>query len=420
MEIRFLGGAREVGKSAILVKGRSQHLLLDYGASPGREEPSFPMPVRPRDIHSLLLTHAHLDHSGGTPMMFLQPGVKLVTTRLSLELSMLLLENFIHLSGPYLPFESLDVLSMSTSAAPINVNDEVKIGDEFTARFPSSGHIPGGTTIILHNDGKKVLYTGDINLIDSQLLYGADLSFGELDAVITESTYSQVDHTPREQTDNEFVNFANAVVERGGTLLVPAFSVGRAQEIACLLCSRNFKHTIAMDGMALKTNEILTRYQEDLRDPKLFRKTLATIEPIIGWNHRRKMVKRPSVIIAPAGMMDGGNVVFYRENVSGNPKNGIAVVSYQAEGSAGRLLLDKGISMIKGKPTQVRAEIRRFDFSGHAGRTELLEMFRHVKGNPKVYAIHGDNGACEKFAKDITDRYGFEATAPQVGDRITI
>ncbi len=227
MEVTFLGGAREVGKSALLVSGgKGKQVLLDYGAQTSRE-PSFPMHVQPRDVDSILLTHAHLDHSGGTPLFFLRDGVKLVTTGLSLELSTLLLQDFIKLSGFYLPFEYIDLLTMSKNTERVKVNDEREVAGEFKARFPSSGHIPGGTTVVLENDGKKLMYTGDINLQDSQLLKGADTDFGELDAVITESTYSQVDHEPREKIETEFVSFANEVVERGGVLLVPAFSVGR-------------------------------------------------------------------------------------------------------------------------------------------------------------------------------------------------
>jgi putative mRNA 3-end processing factor len=419
MELTFLGGAREVGKSAILVKGDGTKILLDYGAQTGHE-PSFPMHVQPKDVHSILLTHAHLDHSGGVPLFFLREGVRLVTTGLTLELSTLLLSDFIKLSGFYLPFEYIDLLTMSKNTQKISINQELEVGKEFQARFPSSGHIPGGTTIILEHKKKRLLYTGDINLRDSQLLKGADLEFGELDAVVTESTYSQVEHGPRQKIEDDFVSFAQEVVERGGVLLVPAFSVGRAQEIACLLRSRNFKHPVAMDGMALKTNEILFRYQDSLRDPELFRKTMESIDVVSGWSHRKRLVKTPSVIISPAGMLAGGASVFYNEHLATQSRNGISIVAFQVPGSPGRTLLDKGLTVINGKTTQVKAEVRRFDFSGHAGRSELLEIFQHVKGSPKVYAIHGDGPSCEMFAQEIHEKYGLTASAPVIGDKIIV
>ncbi len=419
MEVTFLGGAREVGKSAILVKGNHTNLLLDYGAQTTKE-PSFPMHVQPKDVHSVLLTHAHLDHSGGAPLFFLRDGVNLVTTGLSLELSMLLLEDFIKLSGFYLPFEFIDLLTMEKNTKRIKIGDSVEIGSEFTATFPNSGHIPGGATIVLTHQGKKLLYTGDINMRESQLLSGADLKFEELDAIIIESTYSQVDHEPRQKIEDDFVSFAKEVVERGGVLLVPAFSVGRAQEVACLLRSRNFPHPVAMDGMALKANEILFRYQENLRDSSLFRKAIQGLDSVSGWSRRKKLVRTPGVIISPAGMLGGGASVFYNSEISGQTRNGIAIVAFQVPGTPGRTLLDKGLTLINGRPTQVKAEIKRFDFSGHAGRTELFQLFEHVKGNPKVYTVHGDGNSCEKFAVEIKERFGFEASAPQIGDKIVV
>lgn len=419
MEVTFLGGAKEVGKSAILVKGNKNQIVLDYGANTGKI-PSFPMHVKPREVHSVLLSHAHLDHSGGVPLFFLREGVKLVTTGLTLELSSLLLQDFIKLSGFYLQFEYIDLLTMSKNTERVNVGEEREVAGEFRARFPSSGHIPGGTTIIVENDGRKLLYTSDVNLRDSQLISGLDTNFGELDAVITESTYAMADHEPREKTESEFVTFANEVVERGGVLLVPAFSVGRAQEIACLLRAKNFRHTVAMDGMALKTNEILFRYQESLRDAELFRKAMEDLQVVSGWSERKKLVKTPSVIISPAGMLMGGASVFYNQQISQDSRNGISIVAFQVPGSPGRTLLDRGMTLMGGKLVPVKAEIRRFDFSGHSGRSELFEMISRLKGKPKVYATHGDGDSCEKFAKEITERFGFETAAPDVGTTISV
>ena len=189
---------------------------------------------------------------------------------------------------------------------------------------------PEVQTILLENDGRRLLYTSDVNLRDSQLIAGMDTDFGEVDAVITESTYAMTDHEPRDKIENDFVAFANEVVERGGVLLVPAFSVGRAQEIACLLRAKNFRHKVAMDGMALKTNEILFRYQEFLRDPELFRKAMESIEVVQGWSERKKLTRAPGVIISPAGMLMGGASVFYNQALSQEERNGISIVAFKS------------------------------------------------------------------------------------------
>ncbi|MGQ9718312.1 MAG: MBL fold metallo-hydrolase [Nitrososphaerales archaeon] len=414
MKIVFLGATREVGRSGFLVKTRKGNALLDYGVQPTRE-PAFPMHVQPKDVDAVLLTHAHLDHSGAIPLFFISERTELYATDLTIELTKLLIEDFLKISGFYLPFEYIDLLSMIRRAHGLKLYEQIQIKG-LTAKFLEAGHIPGSASIILEGEGKRVLYTGDIHTCDSLLLRSADAEFGELDVVITESTYANANHPPREDVEKEFVEFVREVVERGGTLLVPAFSVGRAQEVACVLKKYNFPHPVAMDGMALKTNEILFRYQEYLRDPTLFRKSIESIELITSWSQRRHIVKTPSVIISPAGMLVGGASVFYNQTISKNPKNAITIVSYQIPGTPGRTLLDKGIAIINGKPKKVKAEVRRFDFSFHSGRKELLEMFKEVKGSPKVYTVHGDEENCVKLAEELNIEIGLDAIAPKTGD----
>ena len=116
----------------------------------------------------------------------------------------------------------------------------------------------------------------------------------------------------------------------------------------------------------------------------------------------------------------GGASVFYNEYLSQSERNGISIVAFQVPGTPGRTLLDKGLTMFKGKPTKVKAEVRRFDFSGHSGRSDLFGMFSKIKGSPRVYAVHGDGNSCEIFAREITERFGFEASAPQIGDKISV
>src|SRR5439155_1734578 len=179
-----MGAAKEVGRSAFLVNCDHTNILMDYGVLLKRE-PIFPMHIMPKELDAVVITHAHLDHSGFVPSLYL--------------------------SG-----------------------------------------------------------TGDINTRGSKLLRPADLDFGEIDMMITESTYSQTEQQPREEAEKDLIEYANDVIERGGTLFIPSFSVERAQEIACVLKSYNFKHKVVMDGMALKANQIMSRHPAFLKDPDMF------------------------------------------------------------------------------------------------------------------------------------------------------
>jgi putative mRNA 3-end processing factor len=414
MELSILGGAEEVGRSAFLIKGKKNNVLLDYGVQLARV-PIFPIHVMPKEIDGILLSHAHLDHSGATPLFSLSNNNILYGTDVTLELSELLIKDFIKISGFYLPFEYIDLIHMLKNAKRLSFGDKVGIG-EFNAHFLEAGHIPGASTILLEAGNKRLLYTGDFNLKDTPLLRKSEKDFGELDAVITESTYATANHPSSFEVEKSFIEYVKKIVEEKGVVLVPAFSVGRAQEIACVLKKHSFPYTVSMDGMALKTNEILLRHQEYLRDSDLFRKSIENIELITSWSQRRRLIKTPSVIISPAGMLVGGASVFYNSEISKNPRNAITIVSFQIPGTPGRTLLEKKIAIIKGKPTKVKADVRRFDFSSHSGKDDLFDLFKKIEGSPRVFTVHGDRANCKKFADDLKNEIGLDAVAPKIGD----
>lgn len=418
MELKVLGGAREVGRSAFLLKSRRASILLDYGAET-RQEPAFPMHVSPKDVDALFLTHAHLDHSGGMPLFYIRRGPELYSTPLTMEITELLIKDFIHLSGFYLPFDYIDLENMLRRATGVKNGGEVVIGD-MTVKFVDAGHIPGSSMFLIEADGKRILYTGDVNSTDTALLKGTRPEIGELDLLVTESTYALEEHPDREETEKALVSFLREIVEGGGTVLVPAFSVGRAQEVACILKKHHFPHKVYMDGMALKANEILLRHKDYLRDPKLFVSAMRDVESVRSWSMRRKIVKERCVIIAPAGMLSGGTAVFYNSEVSKNPRNGVVIVAYQVPGTPGRALLEERVAIIGGRPRKVKARVGRFDLSSHSGRSQLLELVKRVKGNPKVLTIHGEEKNCIGFAKDIREIFGFDAHAPVAGETVRI
>ncbi len=420
MKVKVLGAAKEVGRSAFLVNCNNTNILMDYGVLLKRE-PIFPMHVKPKEVDAVVITHAHLDHSGFVPSLYLSGStdIPVLGTLPTFELSELLIEDMIKLSGFYLPFEYLDLMTMLKSSKNLQYREPYMVNDT-KVTLHESGHVVGGATVEVSYEGKKVFYTGDINTRGSKLLRPADLDLGDIDLMIIESTYSQTEQQPREEAEKDLIAFANEVIERGGTLFIPSFSVERAQEIACVLKAYNFKYKVVMDGMALKANQIMSRHPTFLKDPEMFRRAIGEAEWIQGWSRRRKVVNEPCAIISPAGMLVGGSAIFYMQQMSDSDKNGIALVSYQGEGTPGRLLLDKKVANIDGKIKKCYADVKRFEFSGHNSRHELFEILDRVTGNPKVLTVHGDGPSCVKFADEIREKYGYDAHAPDQGEIIEV
>ena len=419
MKITILGSGKEVGRSGFLVTSNNTNILLDYGVMLKRE-PSFPIHVRPKDISSVVLTHAHLDHSGNIPSLFLSgSNISVLGTNPTFELSDLLIEDMLKISGSYLPFEYADLNNMMSHSKTLQYKEKHLVNDMEITLY-ETGHIIGGSSILVEVEGKRIFYTGDINKRGSKLLRPADLDLPEVDILIIESTYSQTEQAPREESEKNLVQFAYDVIERGGTLFIPAFSVERAQEIACVLKATNFKHRISMDGMALKANEIMLRNPSFLRDPDGFKKIITEVEWVKGWQRRKHLVKEPGVIISPAGMLVGGTALFYLQEIAKNPNNGIALVSYQGKGTPGRLLLEKGLVSYNGKTKKSLAEVKHYEFSGHSSRTELFEILGKIKGNPRVLTVHGDDMSCTKFASEIKEKHGFDAIAPDNGQIVEV
>lgn len=378
-------------------------------------EPGFPMHVPPREVDAIIATHGHLDHCGAIPMFHIRGHTPVYGNPLTFELAELLISDFIHLSSYYLPYEYLDLQSMMKCSVGVAYRKPIRIGDLELELF-NAGHIPGGAQVLLRSTGERILYTSDFNTEKTRLLSGADLGYDDLNVMIIESTYATEDHADRTELERKFLTRVTEVVERGGVVLVPAFGVGRSQEILCILAAYHFEYPITIDGMAMKTNEILMRYPEYLQDPKLFTDAIHMANWVHGWKERRKATGVPGVIIAPAGMLKGGSAVFYMQKLAKKKDNAIFLVSYQVPGTPGRELLEKRRSIIDGAARKVEAEVERFDFSSHCGRQQLCETMKNVKGNPTVFVVHGAEGNCQNFAGWIEKEVGLKASAPKAGE----
>ena len=422
MEIKVLGAAGEVGRSAFQVNCDGTNFLLDYGVMFGKPRgapPTYPLHVKPRDIDSVIITHAHLDHSGCVPSLFVSGNCNVYGTAPTFDLSKLLIQDMIKIEKNAHSFGIPEIDNMMQKAKTIGFKEKIIRGDA-SFELRSSGHVIGGSTVLVESNNKKLFYTGDINLRGSRLLPPADLDIGEMDMVITESTYSQQNQMPRKDSEKGLIDFANEVMDRKGTLFIPSFSVERSQEVASVLINAGFKHKIIMDGMALKVNEVLLKYPEYLRNPEIFKDVISKVVAVRDHNERKKALNEPCVVISPAGMLVGGNAVYYLQELSFNDKNGIALVSYQGEGTPGKKLLDTGKVQTRGKDLNVKAEVKQFQFSGHADRDSLFEMIKNLKGNPKIMTVHGDDISCTRFAEEIHEKFGFEAHAAKLDQKITI
>ena len=421
MNVKVLGAAREVGRSGFLIDCDGTNLLLDYGVMFGRRgsPPQYPSHVKPKDIDSVIITHAHLDHSGYVPSLFVSGHCNVYATPPTLELTQLLIEDMLKIEKNFHPFDLPELNNMIKNAKEIGFREKIKRGNA-TFELRSSGHVIGGGTVLVESDNKRVFYTGDIHPKGSRMLKEADLDIGKIDLVITESTYSQTVQMPRKQSEDGLVEFANEVMDRKGILFVPAFSVERSQEIACVLRNAGFKHKVIMDGMALKVNEIMFRYLEYLRDPKVFADSINRAVSIRNNRERKNALLEPCVVISPAGMLVGGNAVYYLQELAFDSKNGIALVSYQGDGTPGKKLLETGKVETRGRDLKVSAEVRQFEFSGHADKNELFNLIKNIEGNPKVLTVHGDDESCTKFAQEIHEKLGLEAYSPKVDELIKV
>jgi len=416
--ISFLGDPDKVGRAAYLIRG-SKSILIDYGVELTKP-PKFPILVPPHYIDLFILSHSHLDHIGAAPTLYLHGNIPALMTKPTLELGELLIKDFIKLSGEYLPYEYLDFMNLANNTHFLTYKKNFSIND-VSITFLDAGHIPGSCQVIVEIDGKRILYTGDINTYDTRLQNVADLNYEEeFDVVIIESTYAADVHPPRKKLERLFVKTAEEVVEDGGIALVPAFAVGRSQEILLILYHRKFSYNITMDGMALEATKILLNNPGYIKNYKVLKKAFKKIRKVYRWKERKKVIKEPGLIIAPAGMLGGGAAVYYINKLYKDPKNAIFLVGYQAPGSPGRNLLEARKLKIEEREKEVVASIYYMQFSAHTDSNGLKKVLSSLRGDPKIYIVHGERRGREALYRIASEEYGFKAYMPMTGEKYEV
>ncbi|MGI0100637.1 MAG: MBL fold metallo-hydrolase [Candidatus Micrarchaeaceae archaeon] len=416
MLMRFLGGAQEVGRSAILIKDRKS-LLLDYGIKINHK---IEYPTAMPEVDAIVLSHAHLDHSGFVPALYNEMLIPAFGTEPTLKMSELLLNDSLNIAKKehmQQRFHKRQIATMMRRYTSLDYHSPIDMGN-FSIELFDSGHICGSAITLLEmkNGGKhsRIVYTGDYKLGQQMLHKGAEIVKG--DVLITESTYATREHPDRNLLEKEFIGKVKETLDSNGTVLLPVFAVGRSQEILTLLYRHGLTQYTYLDGMARAATSIVLKYSTFVSNADALSKAVKETSIIGDRSERGEALESPSIILTTAGMLTGGPVLDYITRLRRN--SSILLTGYQVEGSNGRTLMDSGTVVIDGKKMHIDANVSYYDMSAHAGMSDLRE---YVKGSEPsvVICVHGDRENAIKLADDLRLE-GYEAHAPKVDDVIKL
>lgn len=405
--VEVLGGGGEVGRMAVLVKGSRNNILLDYGINFDYEgRPVFPLHVRPRDITAVVLSHAHLDHCGALPELYISSTPPLYTTPLTAELAEIMFKDTVKLSGYYLPYEDEEVRNALRFVRPMNYGEALELNGD-SVQLLNAGHVPGSSMVLMSIDGYRILFTGDFNLEQSNLLNGADIASvpRDVDVVIMEATYAGGTHPPRDRLEKEFIEAVKSTIDEGGSVLIPSFTIGRTQELLVTLIKHGVTDVpIYVDGLARIANRIISKYPQFLRDPNLYAKAISYSSEVMGNYYRRRVLRDQAIIISPAGMLKGGAAAYYLRRIAGDRRNAVILPSYQAPDSPGFELLSRGVVRIDGEEIKVNAKVYWFDFSAHSGLRELMNFINYFSEGTRFIIVHANPSNAVRLSGSFENR----------------
>ena len=436
MKIKFFGAAREVGRSCILVESSNTKILLDCGVKLGEKE-EYPIikDDELNDVDAIIVTHAHLDHIGYLPHVF-STGWKgfVYATKPTFELSNVLISDYLRISNPS-NITKEGLARMQRGFKLVEYHKEFHIND-LKLRIIPAGHILGSGLIEISGEGKKLLYTGDINLRKTRLLDAAHVEHLHADILLTESTYggdNDIFPSEREQLGN-MLKSIKETIQKGGKIIIPSFAVGRAEEVLFVLDDYIRSGLLPMvsiyvDGMINKAmrihrhNVIYCREELQKRilmsedDP--FKSKNFNIIDTKGSRSRAIHEDEAGIIVTTSGMMTGGPVMKYVEKLAGNELNKLILVGYQAEGTPGRKLADGAKELeINGRKVSIKMAVELYHLSAHADRPQLQKLVSDLEGLKKVFVIHGEEKKSEEFARYLSNRY--EAHVPKLGEEYIV
>jgi hypothetical protein len=445
--ITSLGGFREVGRSCLFLQTPNSKVLLDCGVNvAGADEKSaYPYLNVPEfvldDLDAVIISHAHLDHSGFLPYLYHYgyEGPVYCTTPTRDLMTLLQLDHIdiAHREDSPLPFNVKHVKKSIKHTITLDYGEVTDIAPDIRLTLHNAGHILGSAMAHMHiGDGQhNMVYTGDFKFERSRLLEPSVFKFPRIESLVMESTYGGHDdvQTSRNNAEKDLIKTIYNTLQRGGKILIPVFAVGRAQELMIVL-EEYIRHGIIdevpiyIDGMIWEATAIHTARPEylskDLRDQIFHIGRNPFISDVFhkvnGIDERKEIVEgEPSIILSTSGMLTGGNSVEYFKWLCGDDRNSLVFVGYQAEGSLGRRI-QKGWKEIplkedgKTNVYNVKMNIKTIDgFSGHSDRKQLMDYVRKISPKPeKVLICHGDNYKTMDLASSIYRSYKIETKTP--------
>ncbi len=460
MKLTFLGAAHEVTGSCTLLSFGNRHILADCGMEQGQDMfENQEIPVAAGAIDAVLLTHAHIDHSGKIPMLYAQ-GFRgaVYATAATCRLAALMLRDSAHNQefeaewrnrkgkraghDPYVPLYTMqDVEGVLKQFVPCDYDTDIAAGEGLTLRFTDAGHLLGSASITaeVRENGitKRVVFSGDIGNINKPILRDPQTP-PPADYVVMESTYGDRSHGDAPRYVRELADIINRTFDRGGNVVIPSFAVGRTQELLYFL--REVKEqnltphypdfAVVVDSpMAVEATALFDNRARDCFDQHTLSLLDKGIDPLrfaglttsVTADDSRaiNLDKRSKVILSASGMCEAGRIRHHLKHNLWRPESTVLFVGYQSVGTVGRALLD-GAKTVRlfGETITVNAEIAKLDsISGHADDNGLLRWVSAFSAPPtRIFVNHGEETASEVMAERIRREKGLAAVAPYSGD----
>ena len=460
MKLTFIGAAHEVTGSCTLIEACGKNILVDCGLEQGRDTyVNCEIPVEANKIDAILLTHAHIDHSGKIPALVAAGFDKpIYATEATRRLCDIMLKDSAHIQESDAEWKNrkakragaegvTPIYTMQDAENALKLfkscyyHEAYPIFDDITIEFIDAGHLLGSASILVTikegDETRKVLFSGDVGNIDRPLIKDPEKP-EEADFVIIESTYGDRLHEEREDYVTQLSGIIQETLDRGGNVVIPSFAIGRTQILLYLI--RMIKEQELVKGhdnfpvyvdspLAVEATEIYSSPLTEFFDEETLELLDKGINPIKFPNlhltittDESKQInfdQEPKVILSASGMCEAGRIRHHLKHNLWRAESTILFVGYQVEGTLGRKLLN-GAEEIKlfNDAIAVKAQIRELaDISGHADRDMLLDWLANIKQAPrKVFVNHGDDTVCEVLAENIVNRLGFDAVAPYSGD----